>query len=131
MMEKNTRETILNSSERRNASGRLRMVYQVLKEKETGILVAGLAYESSEESTNSYYSIGFLTSYQEKNPLMIGLIHEWIEKERIKGIHYFNFGLLWKVGDPQSWKGYSIFKKKFGVTMLALPPSLIRIKWFW
>ncbi len=131
MMEKSTRDNPIKSSEKRDTSGRLCMVYLLLREKETGILRAGLAYESSYESTNTYYSIGFLKSYQEKNPLMIGLIHEWIERERVKGIHYFNFGAFWKKGDPKSWKGYSIFKKKFGVTMVALPPSLIRIKWFW
>lgn len=131
LMDKNTRDNAVTSSEKRNVSGRLRMIYLLLKEKDTGISSAGLAYESSQESTNTYYSIGFLKSYQEKTPLMIGLIHEWIERERIKGMHYFNFGAFWKEGDPKSWKGYSFFKKKFGVTMIELPPSLIRIKWFW
>lgn len=130
-LDKDTTRRVIKATTQRDESGVLRVHYLVLKNIESGQIKAGLAYEVSSSSTNTYYSIGFLSDHKEKDPLMTGLLIEWIERERCRGNHYFNFGLFWKEGDPKSWKGFSEFKMKYGVRIYDLPQSLIKIKWFW
>ncbi|MBP6888089.1 MAG: hypothetical protein KBC21_00120 [Candidatus Pacebacteria bacterium] len=98
----------------------------ILKDKGTGKVVAGLLSESSYSSGNSYYSIGFTMDKAGSSDLSLFLIVEWIEREIPLGIEHFNFGAFWQEGKPESWKGFSFFKSKFGVTYYDLPPVLTR-----
>ncbi len=128
---KDVTSRVMRAITKRDESGTHKVYYLLVRNKESNEVKVGLAYESSSSSTNTYYSIGFLTDYGEKDPLMTGLLMEWIERERKSGYAYFNFGVFWKEGDPKSWQGFSKFKLKYGVKMYDLPQSLIKIKWFW
>lgn len=130
-MGKDVRNLALHGAERRLLFKKVRVHFLAAKESSTGKVLAGFVYEASTTGVNTYYSIGFVHSYKEKAPLMTGLINEWIERERVRGYIWFNFGAFWKPGDPKSWIGYTNFKKKFGVVIHDLPPSRIKIKWFW
>jgi hypothetical protein len=125
------RVSLMNNSEERKRKGDLRVGYFIFLKNKTDTILGGLSYESSRVCPNSYYTIGFVHSYHEKLPVMTALFVEWIERERKEGVRWFNFGILWKKGDPKSWKGYSEFKKKYGVIEYGLPQSLGKIKWFW
>ncbi len=62
---------------------------------------------------------------------MVPLIMEWIEKERTHEVKWFNLGDLWMDGEPDSWKGFSFFKKKFNPTIFELPPIHRKIIFPW
>ncbi len=130
-IDKDITRRVMQTITKRDESLAYKICYFLVKNKESNEVKAGLAYESSSSSTNTYYSIGFLMDCKERDPLMTGLLMEWIERERKEGYHYFNFGIFWKEGDPKSWKGFSQFKMKYGVKMYDLPQSLIKVKWFW
>jgi hypothetical protein len=113
----------------RDGAKELRVHYLLARKREGGEVRAGIAYELATLSTNTHYSVGFLKEREEKDPVMTGLLMEWIERARKKGYTYFNFGSFWKEGDPKSWKGYSSFKLKYGVKMYDLPQSLVKVRW--
>ena len=120
---------VMESVRKRDMSGTLPVRFLLIRKKETGEYRAGMAYELSTSSTNTYYSVGFLKDRKEKDPLMTGLFMEWIEKERKNGYVYFNFGAIWQKGDPKSWQGFSDFKMKHGLKVYELPQSLIKVRW--
>jgi len=42
-------------------------------------------------------------------------------------IEFLDFGAFWAPGSPSSWKGFSRFKQKFGVTLIRYPSMLWRV----
>lgn len=117
--------------QKRITSGKVELQFLVVRDRATKNVRAGIAYELSKNTTNTYYTAGFVENYTEEEPLMLGLITEWIERGMSLGYSWFNFGIFWQEGDPETWKGYSQFKKKFGVRFCKYPESLLKIKWFW
>ncbi len=97
---------------------------------ETGKSVAGLATVDYPDAGQSEHLISFMCREAEGTSVGYGLIDEWYKYAIKKGISFLNFGLVWKKGDPKSWKGYSQFKRQFGLRLVWYPRNYFKIT-FW
>ncbi len=120
---------VMNGARKRDEAETLILHFLLVRKIDTGEIKAGIAYELSTMSTNTHYSVGFLKYKDERDPVMTGLLMEWVERESNNGYTYFNFGTFWKEGEPKAWKGYSQFKMKYGVKIVDLPQSLVKVRW--
>ncbi len=82
-------------------------------EKETGNIVAGIGCINSDAVGASYYYIGFFDEEASKTHAMCGLLDHWMTLCKEKGYKYADLGQFWVSGQPNSWKGFSEFKKRF------------------
>lgn len=98
----------------------------VVRRKDTGEIVAGLAALNSPLHTASYYIVGFLCEAGKKDNAMTALMTEWFTRSYERGYSNVQLGKFWDVGSPEEWKGFSNFKAKFGVEYIHLPPLLYR-----
>jgi hypothetical protein len=91
------------------------------------MLMAGMVITNSPSCGGSYYLCGFYKAEVGEDPLMMGLMDNWFSISLKRGIRFLHFGGFWIKGDPKNWKGFSIFKSKFGLFYLYYPPLLLRI----
>jgi precorrin-6B methylase 2 len=94
-----------------------------------GRILAGIAVIDSPIHCGSYYLAGFHTHEAGKDPVTVGLFDHWSEESEKKGLRFLHFGDFWQPGKPESWKGFSNFKAKFGPRYLVQPPVLYRFEW--
>lgn len=94
----------------------------------SGNVVAGMATLTSPSCKGSYYISGFITPEGEADPVMIGLMDNWFSLSLSRGIAFLHFGGFWIPGNPKNWKGFSIFKQKFGLSYIAWQPALFRFR---
>ena len=99
---------------------------RVVKNSNTGDIVAGMATLDSLECRGSYYFIGFLCESGKKDHAMTGLMNDWFENSTRKGIKYIYFGQFWDKDSPHNWKGFSDFKAKFTTDYIDFPPLLVK-----
>jgi len=59
---------------------------------------------------------------------MTGLFDHWFKDSLAQNTAFIDFGNFWKKGDPRSWKGFSIFKAKFGPTYFFYKPKLYKFR---
>ena len=94
---------------------------------ESGETAAAMAVITSTSVGASYYLCGCILRAHADAPLMVGLLDNWHKIGREQNLQYLHFGLFWQKGDPTEWKGFSIFKSKFGLSYIAYPPTLMRL----
>ena len=94
-------------------------------------LVAGIALMRSPAANISYYYAGFFLKETLGEPVMVGLFDHWFTQALAQKIDFIDFGNFWKKGDPREWKGFSIFKAKFGPTYFFYQPKLYRFRLNW
>ncbi len=102
------------------------MTYWVAEQLSDNAIKAGIAVMNSHTTKNTYYVAGFHHTDSRNDPLMIGLIDEWFRTAQQQGQTFLHMGRFWQPGESSSWKGFSIFKAKFGVIFVAYPPLLGR-----
>ena len=90
-------------------------------------VVASMSVLNSPTHHSSYYTAGFILPEAEEVPAMVGLMHHWHQASAAAGITHLHFGLFWHKGQSSAWKGFSAFKRKFGLTYVAYQPALYRL----
>jgi hypothetical protein len=93
---------------------------------ETKKIVAGMATVTSQSCRSSHYISGFITKEGGPDPVMVGLMDNWYKVSRARDIRFLHFGGFWVPGCPKEWKGFSVFKAKFGLKYVMYPPALFR-----
>ncbi len=96
----------------------------VVRNKETGVIVAGLGAVYSHPNRASMYHIPFVTREGKKLYAMTGLINHWFAHAQHAGIRMQVFTCFWHKGEKRDWKGPSEFKARFAEALLAYPPTL-------
>jgi hypothetical protein len=95
----------------------------------TGQCIAGLATVYEKETDQSKHISAFLLPEAYKTDAGTALIEHWVQETKARDLSYANFGIVWKKGDPNSWKGYSNFKLHFGLTRVIHQAPLTKILW--
>jgi hypothetical protein len=93
-----------------------------------GKVMAGIALAHSPSTGNSLYLSGFYQESVKEDPLMVGLMDHWYHTSVERHFLYLHFGGFWIPGTPKSAQGYSTFKAKFGLSYIAYPPELMRVR---
>ncbi len=93
----------------------------------TNEVAAAMVTVNSTQCHGSHYLAGFIAPLHEHVPAMVGLMDHWHEKSLARGIRFLHFGLFWHKGEPDTWKGFSNFKAKFGISYISYPPALWRV----
>ncbi len=96
------------------------------RDKVTKEIISGLAVCDLPDVSVSMHLIAFILPKFEKTGVGTGLIDHWYAHCRSAGIRFPHFGLLWAPGDPNSWKGYSKFKRQFNLHLLRYPMPLLK-----
>ncbi len=99
------------------------------RDKQTQEIIAGLAVIQYPDIRQSIHTVSFIHDKARHTSVGVGLIHHWYEQGIKEGIRYFNFGLVWKKGNPRAWKGYSIFKKQFNLYLVCYPKAVVKFFW--
>ena len=99
------------------------------REKATGEIVAGLALIQYKDIKQSLHNTSFINKRVRQTAVGVGLIDHWYNRGIEEGIRFFNFGNVWKKGDPVAWKGYSKFKRQFDLYLLRYPTPLVKFIW--
>jgi hypothetical protein len=87
-------------------------------------IAAAMAVIDSPTHSGSHYLCGFIKKQYEDVPAMVGLMDAWYAQCLERGIRFLHFGRFWQEGDPYEWKGFSLFKAKFGLHYISYPPAL-------
>ncbi|HTK05328.1 MAG TPA: hypothetical protein VL500_07100 [Candidatus Eisenbacteria bacterium] len=91
-----------------------------------GPIDAGLAFLHVPEAGQSLHVAAFISGAAKQDSAATGLVLRWFEECRNEGIAIMDFGFFWAPGDPRDWKGFSMFKSRFGVRPLRYPRPLFR-----
>lgn len=91
-----------------------------------GEISAGLAVIDLPEINCSCHLISFILPQAKKSSAGVGLIDYWFKEAVSHSFRFLNFGTVWTSGDPKTWKGFSNFKKQFGLYLIHRPNPLIR-----
>ncbi len=100
-----------------------------VREKETRTIVAGLAVIQYKDIRLSLHTTSFFHDDVKQTSVGFGLIDHWYAEGIKEDIRFFNFGNVWKKGDPRAWKGYSQFKRQFHLYLLRYPTPLVKLFW--
>lgn len=101
--------------------------YVLAREKSTGNIFAGLATLDLPSISQSIHHGAFVDHRMPHSSAGTGLVDHWFQSCIKKNIKYLNFGVFWSPGQPKSWKGFSNFKKQFGIHMIKFPKVLFKI----
>lgn len=96
------------------------------RDKATKEILSGLAVCDLPDVSVSMHLIAFILPKYEKTSVGTGIIDHWYRTCRATGIRFPHFGLVWMAGDPNSWRGYSKFKRQFGLHLLRYPMPLLK-----
>jgi len=112
----------------RQSQGNTKRYYEfhAVKHTKTGQIAAAMCVLNSPTHKASYYVTGFYNPEHADVPAMIALMDRWFKESQECGIRFLHFGEFWIPGKPKSWKGFSLFKSKFGLQYIAHPPVLLR-----
>lgn len=99
------------------------------RDKHTGCIVAGLALLQLDDIQQSFHMISFICDSVRQTSVGVGLIDYWYKRGIAEGVHFFNFGIVWRKGDPKAWKGYSKFKRQFHLYLICYPKPLFKFVW--
>jgi hypothetical protein len=76
-------------------------------------VAGGTVFVDYPDINQSHYLISFLTAEGRREHAGYEFIYWWYQHMLERGIPWADFGIVWAPGDPQSWIGYSNFKKRF------------------
>jgi hypothetical protein len=96
---------------------------------ESSLCIAGLAVVYDKHTMQSKHISSFLLQNALKTSAGTALIAHWVAETKKQNLAYANFGILWKKGDPVSWKGYTKFKLHFGLERVTHRSPFVRIVW--
>ncbi|MEI6511178.1 MAG: methyltransferase domain-containing protein [Candidatus Uhrbacteria bacterium] len=96
------------------------------RDKATKEILSGLAVCDLPDVSVSMHLIAFIQKKYEKTSVGTGIIDHWYRNCQSTGIRFPHFGLVWAPGDPNSWKGYSKFKRQFNLHLLRYPMPLLK-----
>jgi len=99
----------------------------LVREIKSGKDVAGLATINYPDVFQSRHLASFLREEAQKTSVGYGLIDNWFLETQKAGIKWLDFGVVWQKGNPSSWKGYSNFKRQFGLHLVSYPPSYLKL----
>jgi len=99
------------------------------RDKQTQELVAGLALMQLDDIHQSFHTVSFICDHVRQTSVGVGLIDHWYTRGIAEGVRFFNFGIVWREGDPGAWKGYSKFKRQFNLYLIAYPKPLLKYVW--
>lgn len=99
----------------------------VARDLKTKKVVAGLAVLDLPDTSQSYHMISFIHPKIKNTSVGVGLIDFWFRHALENSFRFLNFGAFWVPGEPLSWKGFSKFKKQFGVNLINRPNPMFRI----
>ncbi|MEI7425622.1 MAG: hypothetical protein WCK16_01680 [Candidatus Moraniibacteriota bacterium] len=99
----------------------------LVKNKQTEKDIAGLATVNYPDVSQSRHTISFIYEEAQKTSVGYGLIDNWFLQTQKLGIKWLDFGVVWKKGNPNSWKSYSKFKQQFGLRLIKYPRSYFKI----
>ncbi len=74
----------------------------------------------------AYYLTAFVKPEATHCLVATGLVDHCFRFCVDRSIPFLDFGCFWTPGSPSSWKGFSLFKQKFGVTLVRYPHTLWR-----
>lgn len=120
------KEDFIKFLQRKAAAHGTRMRYLVARHHTTNEIRAGLAVLDIPEARQSVHIISFIQPDAEKRSVGFGLIDLWFKHGIDHHLRFLDFDLFWALGDPKGWKGYSNFKRQFGVRYICYPNPLIR-----
>ncbi|HEY4513870.1 MAG TPA: hypothetical protein VJH69_00935 [Candidatus Paceibacterota bacterium] len=127
-IDKNVRKSLLSLFKRKIKSDTEGdFVIWGVRDKSAGTVVSGICVINSIRHKSSIYYCGFITEEAEKTHGMVGLMNRWFQESRNKKFDYLHFGPSWAPGNPASWKGFSLFKAKFGLSYIHYTQTLVRI----
>lgn len=93
----------------------------------TDQVIAGLVTTDYMDIGQSCHLVSFIHPDMQKTPIGYGLISNWYERCLQKGIKCLNFGVIAKDSDPKAWKGYSAFKRQFGLYLIKYAPDQLKL----
>ena len=99
----------------------------VVREKQGGRVLSGLATIDYADISQSTHVIAFVHPDAQRSSAGVGLIDHWHRHCLEQGIRFLNFGLLRRPGDPRSWQGYTQFKRQFHLYEILYPKPVWRI----
>lgn len=99
----------------------------LVRDKKTKKDIAGLATVDYPDISQSHHLASFLCQEAQKTSVGYGLIDNWFLETQKKGIAWLDFGVVWQKGNPVSWKGYSNFKRQFGLHLVSYPRSYLKL----
>ena len=99
----------------------------LVKDREREKDVAGLATVNYPDVSQSRHTISFICEEAHNTSVGYGLIDNWFLQAGKLGIKYLDFGVVWKKGNPRAWKGYSNFKRQFGLYLISYPRSYFKL----
>jgi len=100
--------------------------YFIARHVDTGDIRAGLAVLDIPEAQQSVHIISFIQPDAEAWSVGFGLIDVWFKHGIDHHLRFLDFDLFWAPGDPRGWKGYSNFKRQFGVRYIRYPNPLVK-----
>jgi hypothetical protein len=109
-------------------AGKTQIDFWCIQKISDGTVAAGIAIEYSQSLQYAYYLAAFYSKDSSVPAMMVGLIDLLFEESIKRGSRYIDFGEFWTPGKPQSWKGFSAFKSRFGTQYTQIPPSAYRIE---
>jgi hypothetical protein len=96
------------------------------RNREDGAIGAMVALVDMRLYGKAYYLAAFVKPEVAHARLAVGLIDHCFRFCVARNIQFLDFGCFWAPGNPSSWKGFSHFKQKFGVTLVRYPRTLWR-----
>ena len=99
------------------------------RDLQTNQIVAGLALMQLDDIAQSFHTVSFICDHVRQTSVGVGLIDHWYKRGIVEGVRFFNFGIVWREGDPGAWKGYSKFKRQFNLYLIAYPKPLLKYVW--
>lgn len=90
-------------------------------------MLAGMVVIDCDDILQSVQIMSFVDEKAKGLSAGVGLVDYWYRHAINKGLKYLNFGLVWRKGDPRSWKGFSEFKKQFNLYLIVYPKSKLKV----
>lgn len=99
----------------------------LIRDTQTNHEVAGLVTVDLTDVDQTVHLVSFIGKEAQRLSVGYGLISQWCEQTNERGINWMNFGILWQPKDPVAWKGYSKFKRQFGLYIIRYPKPRARL----
>lgn len=91
-----------------------------------GQLVSAIATIDIPESQLSFHVTSFILPSARTTPAGVAILDLWFQAAKAKGLRFLDFDGFWTKGEPENWKGFSLFKAQFGMTYIRYPRPLMR-----
>jgi len=99
----------------------------LVKDRLSKEVAAGLAVIDIPETKTSLHFMAFHYRDVDCHGGGTALIDLWYRESIKQGYNFLDFDLVWTLGDPPAWRGYSRFKKQFGLYLIKYPDNWFKI----